>query len=131
VSAAPLHLVTPPDDTANVTSDVVPDSPPGPIVGVFQAIWPVVDRTRPLSDLIPDAREDLPGMLARARCHLPCGMSSVRWSIRLGRDVPGSAGAVEVLVAECPVGRVPADVDALTGERHVESPTRRGPRAVR
>lgn len=126
MSAASLHLVAPPDDETTPVDDAAPA-----VSARFQAIWPVVDRTMSLSDLIPEARADLPGMLARHRVQLVHGLSSVRWSIRLGRDVPGSAGAVEVLVADCPVAQVPADVDTITGQRDGQLPALRGPRAGR
>lgn len=99
----------------------------------WRAIWPVLDESRTLSELVGEASDQLPGMFARARLR-PIGRP--RWSVRPGADIPGSGGAATVLVADVPVTAVPRDVDTVTGERdrdrRAQRPTAgvRAPRAV-
>lgn len=79
----------------------------------YRALWPVLDEARPLTDLIEEAKRDLPGLLRMARLR---GVGAVRWSQRPGRDVPGCGGARTVLLADVAVVRVDAAVDSVTGE---------------
>lgn len=71
---------------------------------LYRGVWPVLDR-RPLHELIAEAEGDLPWMLALSRVERTV-WGRLRWSIRPGRDVPGSGGAAEVLVVDMPVARV-------------------------
>lgn len=79
----------------------------------YRAIWPVLDESLPLTDLIDEANRDLPQLLRRSRLR---AAARPRWCLRPGRDVPGSGGARTVLVCDVAVAQIPRDVDALTGE---------------
>lgn len=82
----------------------------------YRAVWPLLSEAgrRPLRELVAEAESDLPWMLAVAHVRR-AAVGRPRWTIRPGRDVPGSGGAPEVLVLDLPVVRVPrgASVDAV------------------
>ena len=75
----------------------------------FLAVWPIVDDTIPLPDLIAEATADLPAVAMRANAQL---VSRPSWSVRPGSAVPGSGGAATVLVCEARAVRCrrPSDI---------------------
>ena len=67
---------------------------------MFQALWPITDESVRLPDLVDQAREDVPALLAQAHAK-PTGQG--RWRIADSRKIPGSGRTTElVLVYECP-----------------------------
>jgi hypothetical protein len=64
---------------------------------VFRAIWPVLDETTPLLELLSDASDELPAITRRAHVELA---GRPRWSIQPGWQIPGSGGAMFVVVCE-------------------------------
>ncbi|UXN30982.1 hypothetical protein [Glutamicibacter sp. M10] len=69
-------------------------------MGVFQAVWPVLDAEIPEKDLLAEAIEDLPKV---ARRHGVITIGKPRVDIRQGSEMPGTAGAKLVVVAESSV----------------------------
>jgi hypothetical protein len=65
-------------------------------VAPWRAIWPVIEDL-PASDLIAEALEDLPIVAVR---HGRTLAGRPRWSIRPGHDVPGSGGALLVVICD-------------------------------
>jgi hypothetical protein len=78
----------------------------------YVAIWPVWVE-HPMTELQAEAAEQLPWMLALARCRQ---IGKATYRLRPGREVPGSGGAALVLEATVPVEVVPRNTDAVTGE---------------
>jgi hypothetical protein len=76
----------------------------------YRGIWPVLDESRPLRDLIAEAETDLPWLLATSRVERSL-WGRPRWSKRPGRDVAGSGGAAEVLVVDLSVVPVRREVE--------------------
>lgn len=64
---------------------------------VFRAIWPVLDWTMPPLDLLTEAAADLETLARRAHADLS---GRPRWSIQPGAQVPGSGGAMFVVVVD-------------------------------
>ena len=69
----------------------------------FRAWWPITDPHMSLDDLADEASEQMPALLRRQRL---CRVGRVRWSIRHGRDLPGTGGAHLVLVADLAVVQI-------------------------
>lgn len=73
----------------------------------FRAIWPIVDETTGIRDLIAAAEADLPLLLAQAHAAITDNTRG-RWSIVPSVNVPGSGRITEnVLMFEVPARAVP------------------------
>jgi hypothetical protein len=85
-------------------------------VAPWRAIWPVIDDL-PASDLIAEALADLPIVAVR---HGRTLAGRPRWSIRPGHDVPGSGGALLVVICDVMTVRARDLPEVHPGfERHV------------
>lgn len=74
-------------------------------MSVFRAFWPIIDQTIPLRDLIAEASDQLPALIAQAHCHVT---GRGRWSVTLSSSVPGSGRITEtVLLYEAPARPAP------------------------
>lgn len=69
----------------------------------FRAIWPVVDESVPLKELLDEAAADLPAV---ARRHGLVVRSALHPRVARGRDVPGSGGADLVVLIDVEVVRI-------------------------
>lgn len=70
---------------------------------LFRAIWPILDETVPWADLVRQASDDLPEVLARAHARI---LRPGRFSLARSETVPGSGRvAGSVLVYEAPAVR--------------------------
>jgi hypothetical protein len=74
---------------------------------VLRAIWPVLEPTTPLPDLI--AQADLHAIARQAHATIT---GRPRWAIRPGTDIPGSGGHPLVLIAEAPARPARRRIDA-------------------
>jgi hypothetical protein len=70
----------------------------------FRAVWPVIDPTTPMSQLLLEGAADLPNVARRHRAQL---IGPAKYALRPGQDVPGSGGAGLVLVATAPATPIP------------------------
>ena len=75
----------------------------------YRAWWPITDPTMTLDQLAAEAVTDhLPELLRRNRYR---SVGLIRWSIRYGRDLPGSGGHHLILVADLAVERIPRPLE--------------------
>ena len=87
----------------------------------FRALWPITDPSMTLAELANEALPDLEAITHRSRVQ---AIGRPRWCIRPGRDVPGSGGAEQVLIADLAVVAIPRNTDAITGETEYTQSTR-------
>lgn len=72
---------------------------------LFRAIWPVLDPSRLLQDLIAEASQDLPRVALMAHAEIT---GRGRWSMRPAAEVPGSGNVTAtVLMYEAPARERP------------------------
>ncbi len=67
--------------------------------GMFEAVWPVVDPTMPRAELLREAAEDLPNVIAR---HSAQVMGIPKFALKPGQGVAGSQGAALVVICRVP-----------------------------
>lgn len=67
--------------------------------GMFEAVWPVVDPTMPRAELLREAAEDLPNVVARHSAQL---MGTPKFALKPGQGVAGSQGAALVVMCQVP-----------------------------